>query len=178
MHKISIVPSVISSIRIGVLPFLLYFLNQGELTLALVLFLFAASTDLIDGYLARKLKSTSREGAYFDATIDFIFITSIFILFVTQGLYPPWILVIMVFSFTQFIITSLRRAKFYDPLGKYFGSLLYIAIGITLLCPTEAFCLLAQAAISGFFAASIASRIVYFSLNSRKRASRLSARVI
>ncbi len=146
--------------------------------MALVLFLFASSTDLIDGYVARKLKSTSREGAYFDATIDFIFITSIFTLFVTQGLYPIWILAIMVFSFALFIITSLRRAKFYDPMGKYFGSLLYIAIGITLLYPTEAFCLLAQAVISGFFAASVASRIVYSILNSRKRASRFSAKFI
>jgi len=85
-----------------------------------------------------------------------------------KGVYPSWILAIIAISFSQFIITSLRRSRIYDPVGKYFGGLLYVTIAVTEVVQTEVLYGLAQRVIAGFFAASLASRIIFLGLNSRK----------
>ena len=79
------------------------------------------------------MKSGTKFGAYFDATVDFIFIIGMFRIFVTAELYPYWVLPLMLFAFVQFMITSFLYKEIYDPIGKYYGSLLYGAIGLTLL---------------------------------------------
>lgn len=65
MQKLSLIPTIISSLRIAVLPLFFYLFNTGNITSCLILFASSAITDLFDGYLARKLKVTSRFGAYY-----------------------------------------------------------------------------------------------------------------
>ncbi len=169
MQKNAVIPWVITSLRIGVAPFALWSLSIGNSVLFLTLFLFALVTDLTDGLVARKLNSASRKGAYFDAIADFILITGIFLIYAIQGLYPIWILAILVVSFTQFMVTSVSRIQIYDPVGKYFGGLLYVTIIVTSTVPTEALYTLSLQVIAGFFAVSLASRVTYLGvLNKRK----------
>jgi len=134
----------------------------------LALFLFSSFTDLADGYVARKTKTTSTAGTYYDSIADFGLIAGVFAVFTVKGVYPSWILAIIAISFSQFIITSLRRSRIYDPVGKYFGGLLYVTIAVTEVVQTEVLYGLAQRVIAGFFAASLASRIIFLGLNSRK----------
>ena len=43
-----------------------------------------------------------------------------------------WILFAIVFSFGQFIVTNIyMKRTVYDPIGKYYGSLLFGGIGLT-----------------------------------------------
>jgi phosphatidylglycerophosphate synthase len=162
VHIKAVLPSAITSLRVAALPFVLFSLNNGNTVLFLALFLFSVLTDLADGYIARKLMTTSNAGAYYDTTADFGLIAGIFVVFTLQGVYPWWILAIIVVSFALFIITSLSRTHIYDPIGRYWGSLLYATIAATAVIETEAFSLLAQLVIVGFFAASLASRIAWF----------------
>ena len=128
------IPNLISSLRIIVLPHLVYSFNHGYTLLVYTLFLFAVSTDLIDGYIARKLKVQSKTGAYLDVTVDFIFISGMYFIFISKGLYSPWLLAIISAIFIQFILTNIySRRTIYDPIGKYYGSLLLGGIGLTLL---------------------------------------------
>lgn len=128
------IPNLISSLRIIVLPHLIYSFNNGYTLLVYTLFIFAVSTDLIDGYSARKLKVQSKAGGYIDVTVDFIFISVIYLVFISKGLYSPWLLVIISAIFIQFILTSVYSNRtIYDPIGKYYGSLLLGGIGLTLL---------------------------------------------
>ena len=125
------------------------------------------STDFFDGYLARKLKATSRFGAYYDATTDFILMIGIFAIFYATGYYPIWLLLLIAASFVQFLATSHYAKKFYDPVGRYLGSALYIGVVLTLLWPTQAIFDFVQYAFVVFFLVSLASRIVSLS---KKRA--------
>jgi len=168
--KRTVYPSAITSFRVAAIPLVLYFLNIGDSTLFLALFLLSSFTDLADGYVARNIKTTSKAGAYFDSMADFGLIAGVFAVFTVKGIYPPWILAIIAISFGQFIITSLRRDGIYDPVGKYFGSLLYAIIAMTLLVQTEVLYWLAQRVIVGFFAASLVSRIIFLGLNRREGA--------
>jgi phosphatidylglycerophosphate synthase len=136
MNKKALVPSGISSLRLAALPFFLYSYSIGNPIACMAIFGFAQITDLMDGWVARKLNVQTRAGAYFDAVTDFTLITGIFAAFIISGYYPVWIMALIAASFAQFIVSSLFSKKLYDPLGKYIGSVLYIAIGLTLLSPT------------------------------------------
>ena len=64
-------PNLVSSIRIGLAPVLVYFaFNQMEAWFLGVL-LFSGSTDILDGFLARKLNQITALGAHLDSWGDF-----------------------------------------------------------------------------------------------------------
>ena len=159
MQKLIVIPAIISSLRIAVLPLFSYFFNIGNITSCLILLAASAATDLFDGYFARKLKVTSRFGAYYDAITDFILVIGIFTIFSANGYYPIWLLLLITASFIQFLATSLYAKKLYDPVGRYIGSALYIGIVLTLIFPTQATYTFVQVAFVGFFLISLASRI-------------------
>ncbi len=168
MKKKSLIPQSISTIRLATLPLILYFFITGAQVWCLLVFGIAIVTDLIDGYIARKLNAATKWGAYFDATIDFTFIIGIFIAFIIKGYYPAWIMLLIVLSFGQFIISSRYSKKIYDPLGKYIGSVLYIAIALTLISPINVIFTLVKVAFPVFIAASFASRMTPSTINYRK----------
>ncbi len=154
-------PSIISSLRVFTLPFLVLSINGGYIFLSYALFVFIAASDFADGYLARRLGVSSKFGANFDAVVDFLFIGGMFLFFAVEGIYPSWVFLLIVFMFAQFKVTSLLSKVVYDPLGKYYGSMLYGAIGLTLFFQGA----LAQAVIVtslvGVTTASLTSRILY-----------------
>jgi phosphatidylglycerophosphate synthase len=159
MQKLSLIPTIISSLRIAVLPLFFYLFNTGNITSCLILFASSVATDLFDGYLARKLNVTSRFGAYYDAATDFALVIGIFTFFATKGYYPTWLLLLITASFIQFLASSLYAKKLYDPIGRYIGSALYIGIVLTLIFPTQATFSFVEFAFVGFFLISLASRI-------------------
>jgi phosphatidylglycerophosphate synthase len=67
---------------------LFYLYNSGNIALFLAIFAAAAFTDLIDGFLAGRLKGTTKFGAYYDAATDFAFVIGIFTFFSLKGFYP------------------------------------------------------------------------------------------
>ena len=168
MNKTTLIPSGISSLRLAALPLFLYFYSAGNPLACIVVFGLSQLTDLIDGYVARKLKVSSKAGAYFDAVTDFVFITGIFAAFTYSGYYPTWIIALIAASFAQFILSSLYSKKLYDPLGKYIGSVLYIAIGLTLLSPTPAVFTVVEIGFPAFAIASLVTRTVSLTANYRR----------
>ena len=165
MQKLILIPTIISSLRITVLPFFFYLYNPTNIAPCLILLAFSAGTDYFDGYSARKLGATSRFGAYYDATTDFALVIGIFAFFTTRGFYPIWLLLLITASFVQFIATSHYTKKPYDPIGKYIGSALYIGIVLTLIFPAQATYNFVQYAFLGFFLISVGSRIISLSRN-------------
>ena len=101
------IPDAITSLRLVILPHLVYSFNHQITLVAYALFLFSMGTDLADGYVARKLDSVSKFGTYLDVTVDFLFISGMFLAFIITGTYSPWILLIIVSVFSQFILSNL-----------------------------------------------------------------------
>ena len=160
MKKSIAIPTIISSLRIAVLRLFIYAYNQTNIVPCLILLAFSAATDFFDGYLARKLGATSRFGGYYDATTDFVLVIGAFAFFATKGFYPIWLVLLIAVSFVQFLITSPYAKKFYDPVGKYVGSALYIGIVLTLVFPEQSTYSFVQFAFVGFFLVSLGSRII------------------
>ena len=128
------IPNAITSLRLLILPHLVYSFNHQHMIATFALFLFAIGTDLADGYVARKLNVTSKLGGYLDVILDLTFIFGMYLNFIVKGIYSPWILVVIIAVFAQFVLSNLYLKKtVYDPVGKYYGSLLFGGIGLTIL---------------------------------------------
>ena len=134
-----ILPSLISGLRIVVLPFFALSIFYEIASVTYCLFLLVICSDFFDGRIARRMGVASKFGAYIDATVDFIFIICIFRVFVAIGSYPFWLLPLILLVYVQFLVTSFFSMKIYDPIGKYYGSLLFGSIGLTLLFSGQMF---------------------------------------
>jgi cardiolipin synthase len=75
-ERIFTIPNFISALRVGLIPLFLYTMLKHDLRGALVVFIFAASTDFLDGIAARLLKQKSRIGALLDPAGDKLLMTS------------------------------------------------------------------------------------------------------
>jgi len=165
----TLIPNGITAIRLILIAFLLYAYFSDLRFLAVFIFIFAAATDAIDGYVARKLDSTSSVGAYFDVIADFVFILAIFSAFVLNSVYPFWILLILIFMFLQFIIGSKSKRLSYDPVGKYYGSFLFLVIFLTLLGDNNFLNSLLLILMVGFTIAAIVSRFLFFRIRQNQQ---------
>ena len=99
----------ITLIRVGMIPFFIYFAYQGTQTcdiIALCIFLLASMTDALDGYIARHYNQTSDFGKFLDPLADKLLVTAAMLIFVQWGRMPAW--AVMIVLTREFIITSLR----------------------------------------------------------------------
>ncbi len=109
-------PNVLSLSRIVLVPLLMVVLLtkfegreivglQNEY-LALIIFLVAAFTDFLDGFIARRRKQVTRLGQLLDPAADKILTSSAFIALVELGLMPAWMVVVVIGR--EFAVSALR----------------------------------------------------------------------
>jgi len=81
------VPNVVTAVRVVLTGIIAWSLCQGEFLTAGILILVAASTDGLDGILARRLGQSSLGGSLFDLVADEIFFMTSLILAISAGLF-------------------------------------------------------------------------------------------
>jgi cardiolipin synthase len=69
-ERILTIPNLFTFLRIGLIPFFLYYMIHHNPHKALIVFFIAASTDFLDGIAARILKQKSKIGALLDPAGD------------------------------------------------------------------------------------------------------------
>lgn len=74
--------------------------------LGVMILFFAAVTDVMDGYLARKRKEITTLGILLDPIADKLLISAAFISLVAMDLVPAWMVVIIIGR--EFVVTGLR----------------------------------------------------------------------
>ncbi len=100
-------PNGLTTSRIVLVPLLVVILLTGQSPAwGLAVFIAAALTDLLDGYLARKRKQVTAIGILLDPIADKLLISSAFISLVEMGVVPAWMVVIVVGR--EFAVTGLR----------------------------------------------------------------------
>lgn len=80
-------PNTLTLLRIAMIPIFVvvfYIPSQWSNLLACLVFSIAALTDLLDGYLARKLDQISRLGAFLDPVADKLMVAVVLVLLVQQ----------------------------------------------------------------------------------------------
>lgn len=108
-------PNALTLLRIFIVPILVVVLltkfserwfGLPQHILAVTLFLIAALTDLLDGYLARKRRQVSRLGILLDPIADKLLISAALISLVENRLIPAWAVVIIIGR--EFAVSGLR----------------------------------------------------------------------
>lgn len=82
------------------------FIMKNGNYVAAIFFIIAASTDGVDGYIARKRKEITKLGIFLDPIADKILIASALIAMVERGMVSSWVAVIIISR--EFIVTGLR----------------------------------------------------------------------
>jgi len=90
------IPNFLSMLRIVSIPLLIILLSYDEHGGAFTVFICAAITDGLDGFIARRFKQKTMVGAYLDPIADKLLLTSSFIAFALMGLIPKWLTILVV----------------------------------------------------------------------------------
>lgn len=108
------IPNILTVLRLIAAPIMavlfLYFLRPLADWFALVLFLIAAATDFIDGWLARRWNQTSKLGRMLDPIADKIMVVLALLVIVSLAGPDPWILFpATVIVFREVFVSGLRE---------------------------------------------------------------------
>jgi len=95
------VPNFLSSLRILLVPVFILMITHHKTITAFVVFLIAASTDLLDGITARAMNQKSKLGSYLDPAGDKLLMICSFIIlsfpeFSSPNVIPLWLTIIVV----------------------------------------------------------------------------------
>ena len=111
-------PNALTLLRIFFVPLLVAALVQGNVEvdlglftinnemLALCIFLAAAATDLLDGYLARRWGQVTTVGTLLDPIADKLLVSSALVALVQVRVVPAWMTIIIIGR--EFAISGLR----------------------------------------------------------------------
>jgi CDP-diacylglycerol--glycerol-3-phosphate 3-phosphatidyltransferase len=98
-------PTLLTLSRIVVIPFFI-FIMPGHPILGAFIFLVAALTDLLDGYLARLYGQVTAFGTILDPLADKFLVISALIVLVDIGTLSAWIAILIIVR--EFFVTALR----------------------------------------------------------------------
>lgn len=104
-------PNKLTIFRIILIPFFVFFLlapyfeGYGNY-IAVVIFIFASLTDLLDGKIARKYNLVTDFGKFMDPLADKLLVCAALICLVESGQLPAWIVIIIISR--EFIISGFR----------------------------------------------------------------------
>ncbi len=127
-----LLPSLITSLRIAAVPAIWHLWLHEMRTTAVGLYAFVLLTDAVDGWLARRLSAVTRFGGFFDAISDIAVILTLLTLLCTTSVVPFWVPIAPAVLAAMFLASSSRAAPRYDPVGKYYGAVLYVIVGVLL----------------------------------------------
>jgi CDP-diacylglycerol--glycerol-3-phosphate 3-phosphatidyltransferase len=145
------VPNAITLLRIFIVPLLVVVLltrvseawfGVSQRLLGVTIFLAAALTDWLDGYLARRWKQVSALGVMLDPIADKLLISAALIALVDNRLAPAWAVVVIIGR--EFAVTGLRALAARQGyviaasrLGKFKMLTQVIAVALLILSMTE-----------------------------------------
>ena len=110
--KVWTIPNILTIIRIALIPiFVIFFYTpfNDHYWVATGIFIVAAITDWLDGFLARYLKQTSRFGAFLDPVADKLIVLSALLLCATKFSGPLFAAPAIIMLCREIIISALRE---------------------------------------------------------------------
>ena len=108
-RRILNLPNGITMLRVGIIPVLFFLLSDPGRMWSLIiaiLFIMAALTDLLDGYVARKYHIVTNIGKFLDPITDKIIVNTAMILMIPIGRIPAWIVSLIIIR--DFIVDGIR----------------------------------------------------------------------
>lgn len=95
-------PNLISLMRLFMVPLIIWLIIEQKFVMAFIFFIIAGVSDLLDGLLARIMKSQTLIGKFLDPLADKALLVGVFITLGIQGFIPSWLVILV--TFRDFII--------------------------------------------------------------------------
>ena len=105
-------PNKLTVLRVILVPFFVFFLLGADWIgsfspyIALIIFIVASLTDMLDGKIARKYNLITNFGKFMDPLADKLLVCSALICFVDMHRMPTWVVIIIIAR--EFIISGFR----------------------------------------------------------------------
>ena len=137
-----LIPNYLTIIRLILVPIIFALIFYEHYTTAIVFYIIASFTDVLDGFIARKHNLTSDFGKLMDPLADKITQISTILALILKGIIPFWILIIYsIKELTMIIVASvLYKKNIVTVHSKWYGKaatvLLFVAIIFSLLSKT------------------------------------------
>lgn len=90
-------PNAISLGRIFIVPLSVWLILRGDIAPAFWLFMVAAISDAVDGFIAKRFNCVTKLGSYLDPLADKALLVSVFVALGVQGYLPLWLVILVVF---------------------------------------------------------------------------------
>ncbi len=107
--EITDVPNLLTLARIGLIPLVLVCVDNYSprlSALAAAIFVAAAATDVLDGYLARRLGLVTVVGKFLDPLADKLMVLSVLVILVAKDRAPAWLVIVLMSR--ELAVTGLR----------------------------------------------------------------------
>ena len=141
MSGLRTLPNLLGLFRLlatPVLAVLILWPFPGAGLLAFILFVPAALSDLLDGWLARSRGQVTTLGAFLDLTADKVLVAALLIALVQAGLAPAWLVIVILVR--EFLVGGVRQVAATEQLlvgsqivGKAKTVVILVAIGFLLV---------------------------------------------
>lgn len=118
------VPNVLTLIRFLLIPVFCVLMSEDRMRAALIVFILAGLTDLLDGYIARSTNSITRFGKLMDPLADKLMVLSLMIGMLLKGIIPASAFIILIVKEALMVLGGLllfvRRdtVVYSKPIGK------------------------------------------------------------
>jgi cardiolipin synthase len=132
------IPNILTAIRFVFVPFFAYYLYNEQYTVAVVLFLLAGITDVLDGVIARKFNMITSFGKLADPLADKMMQLTALTILTIQEIIPLPVLIIVVAKESFMVIGSIliyKKVNFVvqaDWYGKFSTVVFFLAIVLTI----------------------------------------------
>jgi cardiolipin synthase (CMP-forming) len=89
------IPNLLSLFRLFITLFFIILASYGHFRVALILFVAQALSDMLDGFLARRMGAKTVLGSYLDPLADKIMLASSYIVLSAKTIIPLWLVVLV-----------------------------------------------------------------------------------
>ena len=96
----------ITLVRVVLIPIFLFLAYRGLRWPALIVFIIASLSDLLDGYIARHYHQVTNFGKFMDPLADKMLVLAAMCFFVEKGQMPGWVMALVLFR--EFAVSGLR----------------------------------------------------------------------
>lgn len=133
------IPNILTSIRVILIPIFAYYLFDKHYDIAIIIFLVAGLTDILDGYIARKYNLITDFGKVADPLADKLMQVTAIIILTIQEFIPTYVVVVifvkelMMGIGTMFLYKDSKLVVGSNFFGKLATVLFYIAILFTII---------------------------------------------
>lgn len=134
------IPNILTVIRLILIPVFIYFYYIDEPITALVIYLIAGITDVLDGYIARRFNMSTKLGTVLDPLADKLMLIAALGCLTYSELIPSWVLYVVLLKECAMILGAafmyfgkINRVIPSNVFGKVATIVFYIAVVTSLL---------------------------------------------